>query len=116
MAVKNIKEAKALVSLYRSITVEDLAKENLYEITGFGSTHTCMLCSPCVEDLTPNCKKCIYSTVPYDDNSLSLCVDELWHDMSDSANQSMHEKTVTLINKRADYIEGLVKKYENGQN
>lgn len=68
MKPKNLKEFKALIKCYESITLEEIKKESKYldfidsdmanELTGFGNSDDCSLCK--VIDWGNNCDECIY--------------------------------------------------------
>jgi len=67
----NLKEAKALVKKYRSLTIKDFEKVEdvlryiprpytiLQKLTGFDSVSTCTLCQAC----NACCSECIYRVV-----------------------------------------------------
>ena len=68
MKPQNIKEFKALIKRYESITAEEIedSRDNWGEIrhdrlTGFGNASTCSLCKPCMNDKLVDCAKCVYA-------------------------------------------------------
>ena len=70
MKAKNLKEFKALIERYESITLEEIKEKESYfrnmdnvatSFTGFGDDKKCTLCQPITENDEVNCRKCIYS-------------------------------------------------------
>jgi len=75
--IKNIKEAKALIKRYNSITLKEIEndpyqyrrqiyrRDKANSLTGFGETRSCTLCQSVLYKgniyESPNCKKCIHS-------------------------------------------------------
>lgn len=121
----NIKEAKALIKKYRSITLEDIKHSaTMYNyghnetsisrtLTGFGSTYTCKLCRT-TNGLYLNCVTCIY----YGEGDYG-CLNGV--NNKTYRNIHMAKTPITLRNafrKRADHIEKIlkqIKKEENGK-
>lgn len=83
----NIEAAKKLANTYKALTIKKLEKaleelsngeDVMYEITGFGTVHTCTLCRSVDRDAYgfPMCKDCVwYSLFPYNDD-VYLCVQD----------------------------------------
>lgn len=108
--VVNLQEAKNLVEVYRSITREELQeyydepKDALTRITNFG-TRSCHLCSA-TPDAWISCKGCIYE-VKYHDKF--ACLDETYFRIVDASNIN---ELLEAIRKRADYLESLIKEFD----
>ena len=72
MKAKNLKEFKALIKRYESITLEEIKEEQkkhdyfigdtiANKLTGYGEEETCTLCKNI--DMFDDCKGCIYTDV-----------------------------------------------------
>lgn len=86
-----VETAKRLVQAYKSITLEQLEKEwdgcgekTLYNLTGFGSTEKCPLCSKA----KICCDRCIHKYRKdvnwFIEEGEFYCLDECYLDMSDA--------------------------------
>lgn len=119
--VKNLESAKELVELYRSITIEQLKEvyNKLYtedgayfegvihEITGFGSVRTCHLCKP----INGFCPDCIHGQGESYTMVCPCINDETYENIENAESiQDLYD----AIQARADYIESLIKRVENG--
>lgn len=124
--VKNLKEAKELVELYRSITIENLKESSIEEITGFGSSSTCTLCTALYItkfNIGDTCKNCIYKYNTEDSFGLIYnCFkgdNKITYDKLEVNMESRHDffeptiDTLKAINDRADHIENLINKIEH---
>jgi hypothetical protein len=116
----NLEEAKALVALYNSITLEAII--SLYDtntsyntlmntLTGFGRNDTCMLCIPVNpdEEENPLCCGCIY--VELTDN---WCADkENYKTYKDIMHAENHSELLIAIKQRAKHLQSLIDKAES---
>lgn len=113
----SIKAALKLAAKYRSITLEDLESQPIYEdeeiweslskITGFGNKVKCPICL----SVNGECNQCMYSFgKTLRDNWYYCC------DTSDNIyNANSYEELLEAIRNRADYIEDLVNEIKNNQ-
>lgn len=117
MKPQNIKEAKALVIKYRSITLNDIKKlkydHNMMYVsellTGFGSHGSCTLCVVIGgnESRTQNCKYCIYGMS-------NGCLKKNNIKTFDAIVNAITPTTLrNAFRKRADHIELILESYEN---
>lgn len=119
MSVKNLDAAKSLVKKYRSITSEYLKEvlENceiggvLERTTGFGRFRTCCLCSAIGRKfMIGECRTCIHYVSGLGEST--PCIEH--HTYSDIREAESIDELYTAVQKRADYIELLIKFVENG--
>lgn len=127
----NLKEAKELVQIYRSLTMEDLSKrwnewmenpdnedvllcgEGIGEIlgTGFSDPQKCSLCV--TVRAVGNCGGCLYQTTS-NYTAFPCCRLEEHKTTYNSISCSNNpQELYVAINERADYIEQLINKWEN---
>lgn len=110
--MKNLKEAKELLEMYKSITLEQLEEDYekdpflsgfdiLNKITGFGNTTSCILCKAVDE----GCINCIYSfridEIP--------CLDKIYIEMNKATSA---EELYNAIQKRISYLTHVIEWYE----
>lgn len=122
LSEENLKAAKSLVIRYRKITFEEIEKETregsdwsaVNRLTGFGKTTSCPLCKSVGHLLLSDgkCDMCIYKNVTNYD-----CVSEdnyktYYHIAAADSSKSI----LFAIRNRANYLEGLIKKYESEVN
>ena len=113
MEIRNIKEAKALIKRYRSITLDEIKKAfkgpqqgsfkfdtAKKELTGFGNYVGCTLCDSW---LFPNCLSCIYKL---DNNCLKGKNMETYDSILCAETPT---ELRNAYHKRADHIEKLLK-------
>ena len=112
MKPQNIKEAKALIERYRSITLEEINAVRESEtfdlddvpscLTGFGSRMTCSLCIAVGASSynIEGCKECIY-------NGYLKCTKHKTYKAIGVPETA--EKLLKAFRNRADYIETLIK-------
>jgi len=114
--MKNLKEFKALIERYRSITIEEItqkasimknfdAEKVAHLLTGYGYSSSCSLCMAAHFD----CTNCVYSIVNNsdDENHTNCGLDETYQNISKAKTP---EELLTAFRKRADYMETLLKK------
>lgn len=126
MGVENLGAAKKLVEKYRSLTLDDITsairmvpEDDIADgysvmglLTGFGSFSNCSLCSVFENPYDDaNCQKCIHS-LGFTSFGNIPCT--MHHTYSDISNAEDPEDIVLAIRARADYIESIIQKYENG--
>lgn len=116
--MKNLKEAKELLEMYKSITLEQLTqkykifalkyfhlkegRQVMYSITRFGSPR-CILCIGvnCI------CENCIYS---FRDSQREVpCVDIIYNEMEEA---SSAEELFNAIQKRISYLTHVIEWYK----
>jgi len=134
--IRNIKETKALIKRYNSITLDEIKDINdakLLEfrksksrsrytsnfkikaeiLTGFGRSDTCPLCISVMHD----CMQCIHHIAPRRktdyDNAPSCLLDNSFH-MIDEAKSN--KDLLKAFKARAIYLQTLVDKYEELKN
>jgi len=116
--IENIKQAKALVKIYRNITLNDIKDAQKEEIvinaertlpnylTGFGNGITCILCK-CI----PNCTYCIYGMIH------NSCLEgknrKTYYNI---INAKTSTKLRNAFRKRADHIESILIKLKTIKN
>ena len=116
--MNNLKEAKELLEMYKSITLEQLTQKYkifalthfhfkegrrvMHSITRFGSPH-CILC------IGANyiCKNCIYSF--RNSQREVLCVDIIYKEMEEATSA---EELFNAIQKRISYLTHVIEWYE----
>jgi len=120
---KNINQAIELVKRYKSITDEEITeslnkriKDNEFDefssaflmnrLTGFGFTKTCKLC------VDVNCSDCIHTVVSGKCCSARKSYMRLFFRSRDTSLEDVKNG----IKERANYLNKLVKMYENGGN
>ena len=113
--MKNIKEFRALIEKYESITLEelenkreeltkhssfdkycsekDIIADTLQSITGFGNSYTCKLC---------------YVKIEYDPKVGDLCKHCVWFNGSSEINPCMEHETFKEIEKSESFEELLI--------
>ena len=112
--MKNLKEAKELLKMYKDITLEQLkdkfklfsyleGKDILNRITGFGSS-TCILC----RGAHCHCKNCIYS-FRIKNKGDTHCMDIIYKEME---NATSAEELFNAIQKRISYLTHVIEWYE----
>jgi hypothetical protein len=125
--IKNLKEAKKLVSRYREISLEDIemavkspecntkysrGESFLFKaanyLTGFGNISTCSLCLAAgkINDREINCDVCIHSTV----GDYYPCVEDVSYEKIMAASTS--GELLQAFRNRADYLEMIIWEYE----
>lgn len=107
LSKKHINAVGSLINLYRSVSIEEIKEtrkrcinywETASELTGFG-TDDCMLCMTALF-----CSSCIHNVVRGDSCGC--------HKTYDAIKYSKSAKGLkTALNKRANYLEKLLKKY-----
>jgi hypothetical protein len=111
--MKNLKGAKELLEIYKSITIERLEKEYkrykhingkqvMYNITNFGSI-LCMIC----KSASNICSNCIYSFI--DEKSALQCMDIIYKEMEKATSA---EELFNAIQKRISYLTHVIEWYE----
>lgn len=114
----NIEAAKQLVKKYREVTIAELKKlfkvypngeDIMREITGFGSTSTCMLCQDVgIIERENVCKDCVwYSLFPIDDYP---CITHKTYYRIEEATDALELKQALLD--RAELLEEAIYKAE----
>ena len=113
--VNNLKEAKELLEIYKSITLEQLEEAYgdkflfkmgdavLNEITGFGRTNSCILCLAVNEV----CENCIYSFRLQERNV--PCLDKIYNEICNAMNA---EDLFAAIQKRISYLNNVIQWFE----
>jgi len=130
--IENIKQAKALVRRYNSITLKEIKKEFLkYKyfrsdpythkafianyLTGFGKTTTCILCRT-----VTSCNECIYSVLNKNTHYVTVYCNSKSLDSHITFINIKYSDTPKELHKafrvRAKYINNLIKTIENGKN
>jgi hypothetical protein len=117
---KSIEAARELIKKYRSITLEELEKikcsKNIYfeygrakarKLTGF-SSWDCQLCIAVRDD----CSQCIYGES--DGHGRSCYVSANKQTYFDIVNAKTDEELLIAIKNRADHIESILNKLEQG--
>lgn len=124
----NIKSAKALLALYKEITLEQLQERELQvrkqglkpdgililePLTGFGSTSTCTLCRE-AKAIAQNwtdpkvfCKHCIYYDGWFDD---FYCIDITYQAICGATNAT---EVYEALQKRIDFLSKIINEYDN---
>lgn len=124
----NINAAKNLLEKYQSITLDELTmvwlkleldsecgiqgSDVLEEITGFGSTGTCMLCKE-AQTLKVDgeffCNHCIYSIHGYPSIDM-FCLDSTYDAIAEAKNE---KQLFEAIQNRIKYLKETIDFYEN---
>ena len=126
----NVKAFKELIIKYRSITKEDIYKITdgyclaslrtitiLNKLTGFGNSDKCILCINAREiegesvHFHSFCQYCLHRQ---DTNDYMLCLHHETYNNLSSKYFTTVEDLLLLISQRADYLESIVKTYEEG--
>jgi hypothetical protein len=117
--MKNIEAAKELLEKYKSITLEQLMKEQknhcyfgkggivLHRITGFGSGN-CVLC----KSVHSICKNCIYSFREVYEPHVP-CIDVIYKEIEKAKSA---EELYNAIQKRISYLTHVIEWYETMDN
>jgi hypothetical protein len=113
MQPKNIKEFKELILRYESITLEEIENQLVKEenikivkrgLTGFGSSLSCILCKPLLNNNAPNCQYCVYG-------NMFKCVDDDTFKEIDEATTPQELKAAYKA--RAKHMRNILKEYYN---
>lgn len=119
--MKNLKEFKALIKQYKSITLEDLKAHyepnkiinSLKSITGFGNLANCTLCKAVSETgftRDVDCSKCVYGIEEDQDEDL-FCIKGSHKKSYDTINNARtYTELLSAIKKRADHMKRFFKK------
>lgn len=129
----NLNEAKRLLELYKSITLEQLNSMEgndpvvkLSKITGFGSPLSCILCKSACDlsgekyhNIIKRCQHCIYHMAypnilkELDDGSYNVpCWEETYQAIEDSETE---EELYYSIQDRIEFLDKTIKLIENGR-
>lgn len=126
--IKNLREAKMLIRIYRDVTLEEVKKEHYDDegysaeideipniLTGFNHPSSCKLCKPVINsydrvyDNPKLCIGCIYM-----ETTGSQCFNgENKETFEAIENVETEEDIINAFQARANHIESLIKKYEN---
>jgi hypothetical protein len=122
--MKNLKEFKALIERYETITLEEIDRyfyvvesdvSNVSkELTGFGSYFTCSLCLSVIIDKfskipKPDCNLCVYVSVEYFGNlgNVNNCTKHPTYSNIKEATDP--EELLNAYRERAKYMKTLIK-------
>lgn len=112
--MNNLKEAKELLEIYKSITLEELeqkykshpyhsGKQIMQTFTNFGTVY-CILC----KSVNSFCSNCIYSFRKESEWHIP-CMDIIYKEM---ANATSAEELFNAIQKRISYLNHVIQWYE----
>lgn len=118
--MKNLNEFKALIERYESITEDEINKKDVEleycsafeianELTGYGSTHTCILCTRVGfsrNSYRPNCVDCVYGLSKESDH-YGCSLDQTYYAIENAEDTA---ELLTAFRERAKYMRTLLPK------